>query len=248
MISEPELVGGPEDGAGDGHGDVLDSTRVRDSRPRPYRRWLWALGGALTASALWAAGLVAYQGRGPDLGGYRASDDLCAEAELPALVTALGERGTGGGLDEEARHEALDESRCSMTLGPPRAQYDVGLSYELHKKTDPGPEFSAREGSVPGYRPPTVRVPGLGDEAFFTDADTGYAVLSVVDGQAVLALTVSAAYTGDPEDPDQPQEPGQEVVAALSGVKEFMVEDMKALMARLKSPAPPPSPSASGRG
>lgn len=262
MISEPELlddqgdpprgttpVRGPRGGAPYG----LDPGHPEDGSPPAgrgggrYRRpWLWALGGALGASVLWAAGLAAYQTRGPDLGGHRASDALCAEAPLSALVTALGKRGATTDADAYG-HPALDRTYCSVQLGEAPSGYEASLRYELHKETDPAPEFDAVQSQAAMPEEPAPEpVPALGDKAYFSVSGGTYAELVVLDGPAVIGLSVSTLHeyiddTGDP--------PGESTHAPLDGVKEFMVEDMRELMERLRSPAPSgpdgtPSPDA----
>ncbi|MDT9684702.1 hypothetical protein RND61_21975 [Streptomyces sp. TRM76323] len=250
MISEPELLddeGDPPRGAAPARGPEGGAPAPGRGGARYRRPWLWALGGALGASALWAAGLTAYQTRGPDLGGYRATEALCAEAPLSALVTALGERGATTGADTY-EHPVLDRAYCSVQLGEPPTGYDASLRYQLHKESDPGPEFGAVQGraAVPG-EPAPEPVPGLGDEAYFSVSGGTYAELVVLDGPAVIGLSVSTAlheYLDDTGDP-----PAESTHAPLDGVKEFMVEDVRALMERLRSPAPSdlagtPSPDA----
>ncbi|MEU2183176.1 hypothetical protein [Streptomyces thermolilacinus] len=201
-----------------------------------YRRpWVWTLVGALGASVLWAGGLAAYRTGGPDLDGYRTAPSLCAEAPLSALVTALGKRGAT--TDAQAyTHPALDRSYCSVHLGEHPTAYEVSLRYELHRKTDPGPEFEAlhREPYASG-EPAPEPVPGLGEKAYFSVSGGTYADLLVLDGPVVLALSVStiAEYIDDTGPP-----PGESTHAPLDGVKEFLVEDARELLERLRS-APP---------
>ncbi|MCH0541045.1 hypothetical protein I3F58_16005 [Streptomyces sp. MUM 203J] len=244
MISDPELVderGRPLDaGSGEGgdggggvdlvgsHGDGPGSRGASGRTP-----WLWALGGALGASVLWAGGLYAYETRGPDLGGYRSVENLCDEAELKGLGTVLGERSTSS-PGPDSHHEAVDRMLCDVRFGTPPAEYEVTLMYRLHKKIDPGVEFeaggdglwSADEGEA---------LDGLGEMAQY-DASPNSANVVVLDGQAELAMMIwsNRGYEGleDGELPDFAEM--DEADPALSGIKEFMVEDMKALMAGLK--------------
>ncbi|GAA4902823.1 hypothetical protein ACFPM3_28610 [Streptomyces coeruleoprunus] len=249
MISEPELVGGeggpgPRPAAEGGPADVVDGEAPGDRAPGRLRLWSWALGGALAASALWGAGLAAYQGRGPDLGGYRSADDLCGEAKLTALVTALGRRAPGP-PPYAIRHEAVEQVRCTVVLGTAPTTYEVSLRYDLHKTIDPGPEFEALEIPVPGEGPSAERLPGLGEKAVLSGGDGGYASLTVLDGQAVLAMDVHVVVEQD-EETGEARETDPAAAAAVSGIKDFLVEDMRALMAQLRtSPPPRPSPSPS---
>ncbi|MFG3495128.1 hypothetical protein [Streptomyces sp. NPDC047928] len=245
MISEPELMGddgepvrpaSPQardrdrDGAG-GPDDVLDSGRNRERAPRPGGAWLWALGGALVASALWAGGLYAYQGRGTDLGGYRTSEDLCEDARLPALQTALGKRGTDPSR-YGSRHAALDTTHCGLAFGEPEPLFEVGVRYSLHKVTDPGPEFEALEKSSEG--PSAEVLAGVGEQAYFVMDGHGYATLTVLDGQAVVALAVNVSAEVDESNGEWEGELDPKAVATMAGIKEFMVEDVRTLMADLK--------------
>ncbi|MFD9031695.1 hypothetical protein ACFVZW_11185 [Streptomyces sp. NPDC059567] len=234
MISEPELAGGTEF-------PVAETVRIEPDRrpPRPRRPWLWALGGVVVASALWAGGLYAYertQGGGPDLGGYRTTANLCEQAELKALSTALGKKSAdANGLTTD--HPALDIARCNATLGN-QSGYDVAITYSLHKETDPGPEFEARiEDS--GYEDDVERVAGVGETAFLwvdrppKGPSTG-AWLHVLDGQAEVKIELMAI--GEYEvDPATGQSMERRMPSAdLSGIGDFLAEDARALMAALK--------------
>ncbi|UYQ64149.1 hypothetical protein [Streptomyces peucetius] len=250
MISEPEMVPDGHFGAAElpeqqpSPDDVVSAgdgpAAARPSRPA----WLWALGGAVVASAVWAAGLYVYTSRDPDLGGYRTSRNLCAEAEFKALTATLGKRvGEGSAWGNE--HESLDEAWCYTDLKPTGYVVETdeegnelgslphaSVSYTLHKRTDPGPEFDgwvvARsdgggdEEAETGLR----RIDGLGERAFVHDEPGGgSATLHVLDGQAVLTLTVGSDW--DPE--------SGEALTDVSELEPILVEDMRALMAKLKS-------------
>ncbi|OII63872.1 hypothetical protein BJP40_22650 [Streptomyces sp. CC53] len=233
MISEPELVdaNGRPLGQGRDGGDLLDSDAPPSAGPggpRGRRPWLWALGGVVVASALWAGGLHAYQGRGVGLGGYRAVEDLCEVAELKALETALGQR-SDDSPGPDRRHEAVDRLACDVQFGDGRTTYSVQVGYELHKKADPGVEFDAYGigfwwGNVYDAEP----VPGVGERALYAAAMES-AALRVLDGQATLELWVSPVYEYD--EGETPVEPD---ATALEGIKDFMAEDAKALMAGLR--------------
>lgn len=242
MISEPELVdehGRPLNAGGGAGGGTGDGADLVDSEgPGPRGRtgrmpWLWALGGALGASVLWAGGLYAYETRGPDLGGYRTVQNLCDEADLKALGTALGERSTSS-PGPDSHHEAVDRVLCSVNLGTPPAEYEVTLMYRLHKKIDPGVEFGVG-GDDFWNQEEGEALDGLGEKAQY-EASSNSATVVVLDGQAELVMMVwSNRGYGDLEDGEVPDFSGMdEEDPALSGIKEFMVEDMKALMAELK--------------
>ncbi|MEV3989375.1 hypothetical protein AB0J57_10715 [Streptomyces sp. NPDC049837] len=246
MISEPELVGGdgegpipPSHGSPPGPvpvpapaGEPGTMEQLPDGERRARRPWLWALGGALVASALWAGGLYAYRAMGPDLGGYRATEDLCGEAQLTALSLAYGKRNGGPAEGPHSKHEALDRAECSVTFGTGEPSYGADFTYVLHKKTDPGPEFEPLEISDIYSDYDWQPVAGLGERAFYSEDAEGFAALKVLDGQAVLTLFVTVQMDYDPDSGEAPPEPDS---SALSGVKDLMVEDMRSLMAELKS-------------
>ncbi|WP_019889096.1 hypothetical protein [Streptomyces purpureus] len=234
MISEPELVGDvtfPEPRTASAVPDTLDS--VTPPAPRPRRPWLWAVGGAAVASALWAGGLYAYESRGVDLGGYRSTRNLCLETDLKAVSTALGKKVTATSPETE-EHPALDRATCSLKLGPENNYFEVLVSYQLHKVTDPGPEFEAVLEQFPGDEA-GERVEGLGEAAFKTpyDAESGRsAEVDVLDGQAVFSLYIVAVQMEEGGEGKPPAEPTEDV--DLSGIEEFLMEDARALMAKLK--------------
>lgn len=229
MISEPELEGEweperpaevAEQGAGGGASPAGPG--------RPARRWLWALGGAVAASAVWA-GTLALENRFTDEPrvAYRHTEELCSQAPLKALAEVAGR------LDQRVarqdRRPALEWATCDYNGAWP----DEGLGYygkvevQLHKKTDPGPEFGAGLG-LDAYIGPEIdevrQVPGLGERALLHDY-LAASRLQVLDGGAVFTLTVQ--WTGHgPAGTDG--EPDKDAVAAA------MIEDVRALMKALE--------------
>ncbi|WP_326610573.1 hypothetical protein OG949_12980 [Streptomyces scopuliridis] len=256
MISEPELEG--EDGGRDraqppsapetprepdGSGTV-----VGDGLPTlpPQRvRWLWALGGAVVASAVWAGGLYAYDRTGPDLRGYRISEDLCLDADLSALSEILGGQRESRHAVEEQR--AIDRSFCDVTMMPgrpgeakddalPTSYSSVTVNYSLHKETDPAPEFEATLTPLAlshVIERKTKRIPELGERAYLMTDSGGYTPeLKVLDGRAVFSIgIVSQSISQGPPADGQPADPEPIDPAVLEPA---MVEDMKALMAAVK--------------
>lgn len=74
MISEPEMVGDvsawPE--------AETATSEDRPVAPHSHRPWLWAVGGAVAASVVWAGGLSAYGVQDVvDTRGYRVGEGLC---------------------------------------------------------------------------------------------------------------------------------------------------------------------------
>ncbi|MGW7464087.1 hypothetical protein ACWGJT_05130 [Streptomyces xantholiticus] len=250
MISEPEMVPEGHFGAAEfpSQRPSSDDLVAVDDEPAAPRRpprpaWLWALGGAAVASAVWAGGLYVYGTADPDLGGYRTSRNLCLDAELKALTAAIGERpGDEPGSAWGSTHRTLDEAVCYTDLEPEGYEIpvdedgnevgslpSVSVGYTLHKKIDPGPEF---EGSVKAQRDTfgeqsvIRRVDGLGEQAFVLRDSDGVGIhLEVLDGQAVLTLSLTSYWDGDSGEP----------AVDLSDIEPLLAEDIRALMARLKS-------------
>ncbi|MFI8999835.1 hypothetical protein [Streptomyces sp. NPDC053541] len=236
MISEPELVGGPafpEPAGPTGPAIAPPPPPGPDGPPAAARRrrpWLWALGGAVAASAVWGAGLTAYQrttaSDGPDLRGYRATDP-CAAGAFHGLSSALGRR-AGNTNTAELDEPGLYRANCVVSLQGTPVSYDVEVTYNLHRATDPRPEFEAL------MHDPLIgggdRIDGIGDLAFLNDTDSSAMVLDVVDGQAELRLRVGAVVEWNGEG-EQPPEPPKLDPAAL---RTYLVEDAKELMTALR--------------
>ncbi|MET9105092.1 hypothetical protein [Streptomyces zhihengii] len=250
MISEPELVGGdPFDAPGarppgaPPPPDALGTGRDGRAPARPPRpAWLWAAGGAAVASVLWAGGLYGYTALGPDLGGYRATGNLCAETELKGASSALGSPRKEESSHQESRHEALDHAYCSVYLEPTGYEPDtdeegneiwslpsVDITYTLHRRTDPGPEFDgvvrSRDFGMGGGGAEPRPLEGLGERAYAIGQGADGVVIEVLDGQATFSLWASGGV--DPET--------GEVIGEASDIEALLVEDLKALMERLKS-------------
>ncbi|MFD7286005.1 hypothetical protein [Streptomyces sp. NPDC059863] len=252
MISEPELEG--EDGGAPRPPDRSETVVVGDdAAPRrnapalPPRgvRWLWALGGALVASAVWAGGLYAYDRTGADLRGYRISEDLCLDADLSALSELLGGKRSPQPAVEEQR--AIDRSFCDVTMmkGRPHEVKDdvlpssyssVVVNYTLHKETDPAPEFDATLTPLALSRiidRKTKRIPELGERAYLMTDSAGYTPeLKVLDGRAVFSIEVRSEYVAEgPHGTGPPAKPERVDPDALELA---LVEDMRKLMASVK--------------
>ncbi|MFB6839821.1 hypothetical protein [Streptomyces sp. NPDC056361] len=222
MISEPEFTGSVEFD----EPEVLTETPP-PGPPRPRRPWVWALGGAVVASAVWGGGLYAYgqqKDPGPDFGGYEPAEKLCEIAEIKALSGALGKRsqdGVGPFMDEAA----VSESSCHITFGTPDTGASLSITYTLHKVIDPGPEFEARARQFGILQ----SVDGVGEQAFFDDEGGAGGRLRILDGQAEIEFQV---YTQSGMEVD-----GKVVEVPpvdLSGIDVPMIQDALALMKALK--------------
>ncbi|MFF2775790.1 hypothetical protein ACFVU3_12845 [Streptomyces sp. NPDC058052] len=223
MISEPELEGGaPFETA-----EVL--TEERPPRlPQGRRPWLWGLAGAVLASAVWGAGLYAYERKadpGPDLGGYKPVDAPCDLAELKALGAVLGKR-SGGGTGPVLDTPVLSEASCSVGFGPEATGQSVDISYTLHKVTDPGPEFAARA-EQHGY---LGEIEGVGEQAFFEDQGEEGGRMWILDGQAELRIEIYRQQSFD----EHGNPIGTGPALDLSGIDVPMSQDALALIAALK--------------
>lgn len=246
MISEPEMAG--EFGAS-AEREVLDHAGPRPGGERPPRaprvggRWLWALGGAVVASAVWGAVLFADGSRDgtPDLHGYRLGQDPCAAVGLKSIGAAIAPREPEGDYDVGAlRHEALDQAQCYIPLRTGSEQqraekgwsvdYTVTVKIALHKKTDPGVEFEAgRTATELGVDPEMdiEAVPGLGDKAYLLSLDEGDQELRVLHGGAVLSLALSSSLNWEdngkaPDDAAKPPDLGVHKAALISDMRDLM--------------------------
>ncbi|MCF4136665.1 hypothetical protein L1856_06950 [Streptomyces sp. Tue 6430] len=108
---------------------------------------LWVAVGAVVASAAWAAGVFLTGGEdaGADLRGYTAPVNLCSSTDHSSFEGEYPED-DGSPTHNSLKDEALDESYCSINLKKTGSSYaDAYLStqVDLHKESDPGPEFTA---------------------------------------------------------------------------------------------------------
>ncbi|WP_328942789.1 hypothetical protein OG259_15410 [Streptomyces sp. NBC_00250] len=223
MISEPEFDGGTSFETA----EVLTEEQAPGPRPpRARRPWLWALGGAVVASAVWGGSLYAYQRGeepGPDLRGYKAVEDLCETAELGALTSILGKRYPEA-RSEQTRDPVLEVQQCPMMFGSPETGFSGDITYTRHLVVDPGPEFDAK-----GKRFDMKPYDGLGEKAYLQTSDFG-AQLLVLDGQVEIEISFTS-MAGWNENGEPPPETEQ---VDLSGIEIPLGQDMLAVMAALK--------------
>lgn len=177
--------------------------------------WAWALGGIVTASAVWVAVLLSTgYGRtpAPDLHGYHVGRNPCGGGTtLQPLTDALNVPDLFPGVATVTRGPAVDQVDCTLIGQTIRddwaTTYTITVGAELHKKTDPRPEFentyqvqvSSITPTEPGTSILTVGFndvskpyPGLGDSAYLTTSRTRQA-LDVLYGGATISLSVEAS-------------------------------------------------------
>ncbi|MGW2420592.1 hypothetical protein ACWC0C_15280 [Streptomyces sp. NPDC001709] len=201
---------------------------------------LWAAVGAVVASAAWAAGVFLVGGKGDsaDLRGYAAPSNMCSSADYSSFKTEYPD-GDSSPTKTSLKNVALDEGYCSVGLkksGSSYADAYLSMQLDLHKKTDPGPEFTATwknyGDSHTGYD--VSPVSGIGDEAYLVSQDTTsgssssgsrYATLAVRDGWVTYTMSYSAYLTSYDQDKNPP---------ALSDVKDWLKKDAKATLGQLK--------------
>ena len=204
------------------------------------RAVLWAVVGAVVASAAWAGGLFLTGGFGSsaDLRGYRAPANLCSSADYSSFKDEYP-------VDDSSptknvmKDPALDQSYCSLSLKKTSTSYgDAYLSMEvdLHRKTDPAPEFTATwknyGDSHSDYD--VTPVQGIGDEAYLVTQDTSngsttsgsrYATLAVRDGWMTFTMYYSAYFSTYDSDTDPP---------TLDDVTGWLKTDTKSTLEQLK--------------
>ncbi|MFE7767788.1 hypothetical protein, partial [Streptomyces sp. NPDC057438] len=143
------------------------------------RAVLWALVGAVVASAAWAGGVFLFgkDDTEADLRGYRAESNLCSSVDYSSFKNEYPEEDTEP-VHNALEHEALDESYCSISLKESStssiSDAYFSVQVDLHKKTDPGPEFTAVWAEYDQrYEDYDVeKVSGFGDEAYLVTEDT----------------------------------------------------------------------------
>ncbi|MFF3732841.1 hypothetical protein ACFYXM_21550 [Streptomyces sp. NPDC002476] len=248
MISEPEMTGdfGPTDSR-----EVMDGFGNDPvGRPGERRPWLWALGGAVMATVLWAGAFFLYGlgDRRPDMHGYRLDKDPCPSLRLKSIGAAIGPReSTTDTGPRVVSHAALDQVRCYIPLRSPDGEeqpargwsiaYSVGVMVALHKQTDPRAEFEALRrvtdlGIAPEAKLETV--PNLGDRAYLLTSDDETSELRVLEGGAVFSLSLSVFTHYLNSSPDErPPDDGPETPNA-SAYHSALISDMRDLMASLK--------------
>ncbi|MDQ0579194.1 hypothetical protein [Streptomyces rishiriensis] len=221
----PYPVVGPPPGSGSGGGGAGKAV-------------LWAAAGAVLASAAWAAGLFLVGAEAdPDLRGYVAPSNLCNSTDYSSFKEEYPDNDSSP-THNSLKDDALDEGLCSISLKKDTSSYADAYLYsqlDLHKETDPGPEFTAAwknyADSHTGYDVDTVT--GIGDEAYLVSNDTTsgsssgslYATLAVRDGWVTYTMSYSAYYSSYDDDTDPPSL--EEVTGYLKTDTRTTLEDLR---------------------
>jgi hypothetical protein len=263
LIGEPEMVGEP---LPERAAEVLSAGEPGEPRERPAwsrglarRPWVWAVGGVVAASAVWAGTLQAVDyghTAAPDLHGFHLDGNSpCTTANLEPLTDKLSSGGFLTCSPSVRMGPALDDTSCAATSSLPIegdwvTSYVLTVTVELHKKTDPRAEFQGTYNpvislatietvngyiAVPDQDAVTTVYPDLGDLAYLTSGKSHQA-LSVLYGGVVLSLTVDArpfwAGAGNPPTTADGsiQDPGPADTTAL---RQFLPGTMRHLMSVL---------------
>ncbi|MFB7172868.1 hypothetical protein ACFCYM_18860 [Streptomyces sp. NPDC056254] len=232
MISEPELDGVWESAR---PMEVAQDEAVRERRPD--RPWWWVAAAVVVTSALWAGGLYAFGdrlGQAAPEARYTVPDDLCEPFKGSALTKALGPF-TESTPRKAGRAPALDWAACTRdgdTKDGPGG-YIVVAMVELHKVSDPAPEFGlgAPSDRMFGNDLQWEEVPGLGEQALVGSSGRGGDLrLRVRDGGAVFTFDTMFFTRSEEAGPPEKGEaqPDQDALTAAA------IEDMRALMAALR--------------
>ncbi|MFC8717026.1 hypothetical protein [Kitasatospora sp. NPDC057198] len=200
----------------------------------------WGVGGALLASAVWSVAVLTLPPlvRGvlggpsaPAPAGYRAADDLCATATLPAFAR-LYPSPSGSPYHYTTRHRVMDEMYCSQyrrqTDGDPE-HYSLYLQVQLHHQVDPRPEFGAQREGLAQRHYLITPVSELGDEAYlgYLDDrgrdDSGRHYLTQVLYVRQGGMTCYAGWSGSYQD-------GRTTAPDLDRIRSALVSDTRDML------------------
>ncbi|KUJ70738.1 hypothetical protein ACZ90_02040 [Streptomyces albus subsp. albus] len=210
--------GGYPPGAPGAPGAPLPPAPPGGGRGGSRKGLIWGLGGALVASAAWAGAIFATGGFGDDeatadLAGYRYAGDLCDVSDFSPFIDGKYKKDEPDSDEQNPEHDgsehpALDVMDCNMDFKRDDATdtYSSAWLYttvQLHKKSDPQPEFEATYRAYENQRSGSTShkvkaVTGVGDEAYLVtqvdkegSADGDYMILAVRDGWLTYSLTWS---------------------------------------------------------
>ncbi|MEU5026457.1 hypothetical protein [Streptomyces milbemycinicus] len=222
----------PETAAGAGYGPMGVQPPMPPAGPgNPGGRgkgWLWALGGAVVASAVWAGVVFSTGGFGSDekkadLGTYQYASNLCSSSDLAPIEDAsFKEKDSTSGTNPQhssSEDPAMDSMTCNVDYEPSSSSssdYSSAWLYTtayLHRKTDPTPEFKATYMSYKNQKTSTTHykvseVSGVGDEAYVvaqeyesTSNTSAYVILGVRDGWMTYQTTWSQYASSSSDNP-----------------------------------------------
>jgi hypothetical protein len=226
VITEPHLEDVPNS-QWDAHG-MTDTLMAGSERSR-HQPWRWGIGTTGLVSAAWALALH-LTGYGdvlpPDLHHYHLTGSPCSGSTLKPLTDAFGSGFSSTFPVDTQTGPALDQAQCALStqgsVGTThwQASYTVTVTVQLHKETDPAPEFDDRNNPhelehgtttgadtssrnahivivdpssgipAPGQNKRVESVPSLGDRAYLLTGDDGDQTLTVLHGGAVFTLDV----------------------------------------------------------
>ncbi|MFT2014803.1 hypothetical protein ACMA1D_02980 [Streptomyces sp. 796.1] len=215
---------------------------------------LWAVGGAVVASAVWAGVLFATGGFGdddpkPELGSYAFTGNLCKITEYAPIEQAGFVKEASSATRENPQangteDEALDSMECNTDFEPSGSSSGYSSTWlattaHLHRKTDPtaefGPQYRAYKNQKnSSYSYKVNEVVDLGDEAYLVTQldkdgkDEGkHVILGIRDGWMTYQISWSN-YTSSTSGTTPPDS---------AKVAEMLKESAKATMARLQKKA-----------
>lgn len=160
---------------------------------------LWAAVGAVIASAAWGGALfLRKDSGGADLRGYKVVNDLCTSSDLSPFAPDY--QGSSSHTAYSSKGSSVDSMTCSLSMETPTGAADPESAYtftqvDLHKKTDPGGEFTDTWKGFSQHKDEKYTVtslPGLGDEAYLITADS---LTSTDSGERYVTVAVRDGWT-----------------------------------------------------
>ncbi|PXX70674.1 hypothetical protein DFR70_10193 [Nocardia tenerifensis] len=157
------------------------------------RLWLLGLGAGVSALVLVAALNVSDKPGAepaPDLRGYHYVDNLCAITDTAPYARAGFALAPSTSatlkypLHQTRLHPALDSMTCTIRLAPPGSSgrsddTTLMVAAAVHKRADPGPEFTARfetwTQAELAADDVVTKISGLGDEAYVVRRESAHA-------------------------------------------------------------------------
>lgn len=224
--------------------------------------WVWGVGGAVLASAVWGAAVIVNGGfhsePSADLAGYQFHQDMCDVVDTGAFKEHYVPSDKDAEKSAHSTHAAQDVSTCSLRFKRDNNDDDyddyetgysptayVDFSATWHKRSDPRPEFEAQVKGrhqlrdTPKSKFNIVDVDEVGEEAFLSteskeDGPLTGATLSIRDGWVEVQLTWYSYTTS--RNREQLSE---------GDVKKMLVKSAQGTLTELKKPSDDPSPNPS---